>query len=272
MTAEPLPFRLATLVLGPLLAAQGRRVRRDTPRLPEPPGPRAGERGAGPPLALLLVGDSSVAGVGAPSQEEALLGRTLDALAREHRVRFRLVAKSGWTTAAALDALDALVPERIDVAVVGLGVNDVTAGVSLERWLAQQATLRERLAARFGAGRIVVSGLPPMHRFPALPQPLRAWLGARARRHDRALEAALADEPRARFVPLRTFSAAATMGEDGFHPSPSLYREWAARVVAAIADDVVSDDTVADDAVVRESADAREGVGDNSPQRPSGVT
>jgi hypothetical protein len=34
-----------------------------------------------------------------------------------------------------------------------------------------------------------LSGLPPMHRFPALPQPLRWYIGSRARDFDRALAA-----------------------------------------------------------------------------------
>ena len=234
MARAPVPFLLATAALGPVLAAQGRRGRRRVPRLPEPPGAREGETGEGPPLALLLLGDSSVAGVGAGSQDEALLGRTVEALARRRRVRYRSLARTGWTTRDALAALEALPPERFDVALTGLGVNDVTGGVPLGRWLEDQARLRERLAARCGVALAVVSGLPPMGRFPALPQPLRAWLGARAGHFDRALEAALADDPRAAFVPLRTFSDGATTSADGFHPGPGAYREWAARAVAAI--------------------------------------
>jgi hypothetical protein len=33
----------------------------------------------------------------------------------------------------------------------------------------------------------VLSGLPPMHRFPALPQPLRWYVGSRARDFNRVL-------------------------------------------------------------------------------------
>ena len=230
----PVPFRLATAALGPVLALQGRRVRRRVPRLPEPSGAREGEVGEGPPLALLLVGDSSVAGVGVATRDEALLGRVLEALAPRRRVRYRLVARTGRTTRQALAALDAVRPERFDVALVGLGVNDVTGGVPLGRWLADQARLRERLRARFGVAFAVVSGLPPMGRFPALPQPLRAWLGARAGHFDRALEASLEGDPNAAFVSLRDFPEGTTTSADGFHPGAEAYREWAARAVAAI--------------------------------------
>ena len=68
----------AALPCAPLLLWQGRRVRRDTPKLPEAEGPRDGIAGAdrpGRPLRLLIVGDSSAAGVGASVQDEALAGR-----------------------------------------------------------------------------------------------------------------------------------------------------------------------------------------------------
>ncbi len=55
---------LVTAALAPLLLWQGRHVRRVTPRLPEAAGPRAGTTGHGPPLRLLVLGDSAAAGVG----------------------------------------------------------------------------------------------------------------------------------------------------------------------------------------------------------------
>lgn len=66
------------LLLGPLLLWQGRRVRATALRLPEAAGPRTAEGSA---LRLLIVGDSSAAGVGAAHQDEALAGRLAQALA-----------------------------------------------------------------------------------------------------------------------------------------------------------------------------------------------
>ncbi|MET3217482.1 UNVERIFIED_ORG: hypothetical protein ABIC48_005266 [Burkholderia territorii] len=67
------PFAIAAL--GPLLFAQGRYVRRVTPRLPEAAGPRDGVAGGGPPLRVLAVGDSAAAACraarGAESRERS---------------------------------------------------------------------------------------------------------------------------------------------------------------------------------------------------------
>jgi hypothetical protein len=97
-----------------------------------------------------------------------------------------------------LDRLRREAAERFDVVVTSLGVNDVTGSRSLATWRRQQEQLVELLAARFGARLILLSGLPPMHRFPALPQPLRWYLGSRARDFDRVLAEVAARRPRLR--------------------------------------------------------------------------
>lgn len=226
---------LAKWTLGPLLLAQGRRVRRVTPVLPEPPGPREGKAGEGPLLRLLVLGDSAGAGVGAGSQEEALTGRLVAGLRGRYRVRYRLVARTGATTASTLRLLERAEPFAVDAAVTSLGVNDVTGDVGVARFLALQARLHALLRERFGARLVLASGLPPMDRFPALPQPLRWYLGARARELDRALAAALPDGRGAEYLAVAGELDAAHMAADGFHPGPAVYAAWGAAAAGRIA-------------------------------------
>jgi hypothetical protein len=63
------------LLLAPLLIWQGLHVRKHALVLPEPAGPRSGTLGSGAPLRLLILGDSSAAGVGVAHQSEALSGQ-----------------------------------------------------------------------------------------------------------------------------------------------------------------------------------------------------
>lgn len=226
---------LAKWTLGPLLLAQGRRVRRVTPVLPEPQGPREGEAGEGPLLRLLVLGDSAGAGVGAGSQEEALTGRIVAGLRGRFRVHFRLVARTGATTASTLRLLERMEPFAADAAVTSLGVNDVTGDVGVARFLALQARLHALLRERLGARLVLASGLPPMDRFPALPQPLRWYLGARARELDRALAAALPDGRGAEYLAVAGELDAAHMAADGFHPGPAVYAAWGAAAAGRIA-------------------------------------
>lgn len=229
---------VAAPVLAPILVAQGLRVRRRTPRLPEPPGDREGVAGAGPPLRLLIAGDSAAAGVGAGSQAEALSGRLVERLRGDYRVAWRLEASTGETTRDVLARLQALPEARFDVLVTSLGVNDVTGGRTVRGWLADQRELRALARARLGVSLLVIAGLPPMGRFPALPQPLRWVLGRRATRFDDRLRGDLEDDPSARFLGLRFALDRDAMAPDGFHPGPAVYREWADRAAAIIREEL----------------------------------
>ena len=140
---------LSTVLLGPVLVVQGKLARVRTPKLPEPEGIRAGTIGDGSPLKLLVLGDSSAAGVGANHQSEALLGQILAHLGQEFTVSYRLLAKTGATTADCLQWLDEHKQEQFDVVVTAMGVNDVTALRSKQRWISEQKRLLSTLQNRF---------------------------------------------------------------------------------------------------------------------------
>ena len=219
---------LATLALGPVLLAQGKRVRRTAPTLPEPTGEREGIIGDGPTLRLLILGDSAAAGVGADTQEAALAGQLAVALAPTFRLHWKLLAFTGATTRDILRRLTSEPPAAYDVVVTSLGVNDVTGRRALDIWRRQQLELIDLLRARLGATLIVLSGLPPMHRFPALPQPLRWYIGSRARDFNRVLAEVAASRPGCEFLALgHEMMDVSAMASDGFHPGPPIYALWA---------------------------------------------
>jgi lysophospholipase L1-like esterase len=198
--------------------------------LPEAAGPRAGEIGGGPLLRLLIIGDSSAAGVGVAHQDQALAGYLTRTLAREAQVRVRwtLVARSGVTTAQALELAREARPAVAEVAVVVTGVNDVIDRIRPHRAVLARGELVDWLRSAVDARHVVFAPLPPVHRFPALPQPLRAVAGAEARRHDRALAqwAAMRASGSAdvSHVPIDLSLGVETMALDGFHPGEPVYR------------------------------------------------
>lgn len=225
---------LAKVLLGPLLLVQGLYTRRVTPRLPEAEGERLGEAGSGDVLRLLIVGDSAAAGVGAATQDEALSGRLVERLAYDYQVSWKLWARSGLDSQGLLELLEQHAPEPFDVALLSIGVNDVTSSLTLDQWLTRQQRLMALLCNKFAVRQIVLSPLPPMHLFPALPQPLRWFLGFRASRFNAHLAdlAARVDQCTMLSTPLAPEPG--LMASDGFHPGPMLYRQWAddaARVI-----------------------------------------
>ncbi len=119
------------------------------------------------------------------------------------------------------------VPQGIfDVALIGLGVNDVKNGHSLPRYLRRTGQLYDRLTADFGVRLICASGMPPAQDFPLLPNPLRWALHARAQVFDAAHRDLIAERPNCRYLQGPTQLDPADMSADGFHPGPAVYAEW----------------------------------------------
>ena len=225
------------LALAPLLVAQAVATRRGAPRLPEAEGPREGRVGEGDRLSLLIVGDSSAAGVGVATQDEALAGHLTRTLAREaqRRVQWQLVAKSGITTAQALALVRELRPMPAEIAVAVLGVNDVIDQVRPARAVQQRAALADWLRHAAGVRHVFFAPLPPVHRFPRLPQPLRHVMGAEARAHDEAMARWAATRDDVSHLPIALDLGIEHMASDGFHPGEPVYRatgEALARYIA----------------------------------------
>ncbi|MCJ8501542.1 SGNH/GDSL hydrolase family protein [Desulfatitalea alkaliphila] len=226
-------FAFALLMM-PLLLAQALRVRRVTPKLPEPPGDRAGIFGCGPALRLLIVGDSAAAGVGAASQAEAFSGRIVARLGRHFKVHWKLEAQSGLAVQDVVALLDAASPVKADVIVVSAGVNDVIRGTTIKQWIARNRQLVAIAAGKCHCRHVLLSAVPPMHLFPALPQPLRWFLGERAKRLNQALQLHAAECNRCRVVFPDFPPDPALMAADGFHPGPLAYAQWAGHHAAII--------------------------------------
>ena len=217
------PWLLMTLA--PLLLVQALHTRRVTPRLPEPAGERVGRTGEGRPLRLLITGDSAAAGVGVSSQTQALSGQLSHRLAADFTLHWQLEATTGHTASDAIARLQHLPVQPFDVAVVSLGVNDVTAGIGAQHWVTRLRELSTLLAERFQVRQVIFSPVPPMHLFPALPQPLRGYLGSRARHFNEALARQVGDMPGATL--LQVDLTGLTTASDGFHPGPEAYAAWA---------------------------------------------
>jgi lysophospholipase L1-like esterase len=263
--------------LAPLLVAQAIATRRRAPELPEAAGPRAGRIGTGSrsALRLLIAGDSSAAGVGVAEQASAVsgyLGRSLYArLGRP--VDWVLRARTGLTTRQVHALLQAEASPPVDVAVVITGVNDVTRQLSIRTALRHRAALADWLLAEGRARHVLFAPLPPMGRFPLLPQPLRWAMGADARRHDAALARWSAMRPGISHIAIALELGPEVMAADGFHPGEPVYRICGEALAAHIADAVwpaLERGTVASASVALRPSAARVAVPGDRSRRRSG--
>ncbi len=175
---------------------------------------------------LLLLGESTVAGVGASCLDYALAGRLAAALGERLRrpVAWQALGENGITSGEARERLLPQVAGRFfDQVILVFGVNDTTHFSSGQHWLGAL----EQLIAHFrGRGaRVACTAVPPLQHFTALPGLLRALLGWRGRLLDRQLRS-LALAQGAGYCGVSLEMQPQFLAIDGFHPSPLGYQVW----------------------------------------------
>lgn len=225
-----IPLKLITFGLIPSLLVQGYHVKKNTPRLPEPEGVRKGSIGQGKALSILILGDSAAAGVGVKQQQDALLGALLAALQHDFKIQYQLEAKTGDTTLQVLERIQQLKHQHFDVIITSVGVNDVTKLISPKKWLQQQQLFYAAIERKFSPHMILVTGVPPMHLFPALPNPLGWLFGQYSSEMNKKLAEFVSSRANYQLIQfdLAHFKALdLQMADDGFHPSKEIYQVWA---------------------------------------------
>jgi lysophospholipase L1-like esterase len=213
--------------VAPVLYAQGKRLRRQTPLLPDAALPWHGTHPGPDPLRLLVLGDSTAAGVGAPTQLEALPGN----LARElsdllgRGVTWEASGRNGAT---AHDLVtDYLPTESFDIVFVTIGANDALGIRSRSAFGRDMRTVLTHLRATSPTATIIVSSLPAFFRFELLPNPLRFNLYLHAQSLEREARSIVAGLDGVTMSPPPPPYTEGFFATDLFHPSAIGYRDWA---------------------------------------------
>ena len=195
----------------------------------------------GPPLELVMLGDSIAAGLGAERRKDTLGARLAKGLARARRrpVRLHTAAVVGAESSVLDEQVDGLPADyRPDVAVIVVGGNDITHRVPVATSIAHLEKAVVRMRARGAA--VVVGTCPDLGALRPVPQPLRA-LGSRLSRQLADAQAAAAVRCGARAVSLRTAVGPFFVTQpdemfslDRFHPSALGYRRTAEALLPAV--------------------------------------
>lgn len=189
--------------------------------------------GNGEQIRLLAIGDSIIAGVGATKLSMALVGQTATVLARtlNCRVSWQALGRSGYDSTKLLERVVPSLPKDVfDYVIVSIGVNDITGLTPIRTWRRNLATLLDALERHSPDALIAVAGIPPLHVFPLLPQPLRAALGMRGRVFEVASRSVLNSYERSSLVPLNFEPHPSKFAPDGYHPSEESYAEFAEHI------------------------------------------
>lgn len=216
--------------LAPLLFLQGQVTRWKVGLLPEAEGP-SGLSGDGEGEAKLLVlGESTVAGLGARTHDLALGGQFAKGLSRRigRRVRWTVVGRNGVTARRTIDELLPLVPEdRFDYVLLGIGGNDVMKLSSPKKWRRDMLELLGKLREHSPDAVIFISNCPMIIHSPAIPQPIKGLLWELSKMHNANALEFTADLDRVHYYPQPVDVEFEGFFADGIHPSEQGYRDWA---------------------------------------------
>jgi lysophospholipase L1-like esterase len=215
--------------------------------LPSDPGyriesrvePAVGVAGS-PALRLAVLGDSTVAGVGSPTEVESLpiliAQRVADRLGRS--VEVEGFGIPGARTATLTSGQLPLEVGAFDVVVLVIGSNDATHSTPWPAMRRQTVEMLEQATASGAA--VILAGTPRFSGTEIIPEPLRTMVD----RYSGILRgeqlSAVAEFPSVRFVDLAAEASPRFEGRpeatssDGFHPSPIGYGFWADAIAPAV--------------------------------------
>ena len=216
--------------------------------LPLDPGYRIDARVPAPdgrtedPLRLAVLGDSTVAGVGSPTELESLAVLIAERVARglDRPVAVIGYGVSGARTRNVLREQLPLLSASVDAIVLVVGANDATHATP---WPGLREDT-EAMLRRAGdlASVVVLAGTPRFHANEIIPEPLRTMVDRYSGLLRGEQRAAVSAVSRARFVDLAEEASPRFLGRpeatspDGFHPSPIGYGFWADALAPAVID------------------------------------
>jgi lysophospholipase L1-like esterase len=229
MSVNPRYSRIIAVLLGVVLLPQARRTKRAIPRLPDAAQPWNGRVDGDDPISILVLGDSTAAGVGADTQDDALPGNLARTLSSEWErgVTWRAIGENGATTGDIVRRyLGEASRDQYDIVFVSLGANDALTLRSARAFRRDLRTILRRLRSVSPKALILVSSLPAFSQFSALPNPLRWALHLHSQNLESAARRFVHSEPGVLMSPPAPEYTLGFCASDLFHPSPKGYRDW----------------------------------------------
>lgn len=221
--------------IAPFLLLQGQVTRWKVGLLPDAAGARCGKHGEGDDAAkLFVIGESTVAGLGARRHEFALAGQFARQLS-EHigrSVEWQVVGKNGVTARRTIDELLPQMPDtQFDYILVGLGGNDVMRLSSPVKWRRDMTELLTRLRDKNPDAVIFLSNCPMIVYSPIMPQPIKTILWELSMMHNANIKEFTSDMPGVFYYPQPADVRLDGFFADGIHPSEQGYADWASAMM-----------------------------------------
>lgn len=224
----------AVLPISPFLYIQGRITRWKVGLLPEASDPAGTVGEGGESVKLLVLGESTVAGLGARTHELALGGQFAKGLSERigKAVNWTVVGRNGVTARRTIDELLPLVPkEKFDYVLLGIGGNDVMKLSSPKKWRRDMLDLIGLVREANPEAVIFISNCPMIVHSPIMPQPIKGILWSLSKMHNANILEFTSGMDRLYYYPQPVDVDFDGFWADGIHPSEKGYRDWAAAML-----------------------------------------
>src|SRR5215203_966539 len=222
------------LPFAPFLYLQGKYVRRKVGRLPDASGEKRGIFAGGRErVKMLVLGESTAAGVGASTHETGLAGQFARFLSAKigKSVEWQVVGRSGITIRETIYELVPKIPdEKFDYILLALCGNEVLSLRSPRVFRRDMRRLIAILKEKNPDATFFITNAPAVRLSPILPFPIKSILGHLSAMHDaNAREFTTAMERVFYFH--QPSSVPEDFFADGIHPSEKGYTAWSKRMI-----------------------------------------
>ncbi|MBK9439116.1 MAG: SGNH/GDSL hydrolase family protein [Chloracidobacterium sp.] len=221
--------------ISPFLFMQGSITRWKVGVLPAAAGPLTGIAGEGDdPARLYVIGESTVAGLGARTHELALAGRFAKHLSDHIKrpVEWDVLGKNGVTARRTIDELVPHMPNKqFDYILLGIGGNDVMRLSSPRRWREDMTELIGIMRRKHPDAVIFISNCPMIKYTHAIPPPSKQLLWQLSQMHDANIKEFTRDMERVFYYPQPVEVRLDGFFADGIHPSEQGYNDWSAAMI-----------------------------------------
>ncbi|HTH50564.1 MAG TPA: SGNH/GDSL hydrolase family protein [Pyrinomonadaceae bacterium] len=231
--------------VAPMLALQGQITRWKVGLLPDASGPReglatpsdSGTPDSQTPDSLFVLGESTVAGLGARDHEHALAGQFALNLSEylQRPIHWRVLGKNGVTARRTIEELLPQMPSAeetpFDYILLGVGGNDVMRLSSPVKWRRDMLELLRLVRAAQPDAVIFISNCPMIVLSPVIPEPSKSLLWQLSRMHDENIKEFTRDLDRIVYYPQPVGVRLEGFFADGIHPSEQGYADWAKAMV-----------------------------------------
>ncbi len=230
---------LLILPFAPFLYLQSQYIRRKIGRIPDASGETVGKFGTeNKSVKLLVLGESTAAGMGARTHETALAGQFSRFLGEKinKSVEWHVVGRSGITIKETIDELVPRIPgEKFDYILLALCGNEVLKLRSPISFRRDMTKLLSILHEKNPNATFFITNAPAVRLSPVLPNPIKFILGHLSALHDANAREFTAEMTNVFYFHQPT-EVPADFWADGIHPSEKGYTAWSKRMIEFFAD------------------------------------